>query len=74
LRIRAAVHGLASPGLTHALKLVSTFGGPGVLGPLAVLLVVVFGWRRWWRGTVLLLTAMAGALVHDLFLKQPFHR
>ena len=74
LRVRAAVHTVASPGLTHLLVLVSRFGGPGVLGPLGAGLVALFAWRRWWRGATLLAVAMAGAAVLDTALKLAFHR
>ena len=74
LRVRAAVHALASPRLTHVFMLVSTFGGPGVLGPLGAVLIAVFAWRRWWRGAVLLAVSLGGAGVLDTALKYAFHR
>jgi undecaprenyl-diphosphatase len=74
LRIRAAVHALASPHLTHVFVLVSTFGGPGVLGPLGAVLIAVFAWRRWWRGALLLAVSLGGAGLLDTALKYAFHR
>ena len=74
LRIRAAVHAHASPGLTHLLTLVSTLGGPGALAPLGLGLAALFAWRRWWRGAILLMAAMAGAVILDTALKLAFHR
>ena len=74
LRLRAAAHALASPGLTRGLTLVSTLGGPAVLTPLAVALGALFAWRRWWRGATLLVVSTAGAAVLDSVLKHAFHR
>lgn len=74
VRVREAVHAVASPGLTHTLILVSTIGGPGVLGPLGAALVALFAWRRWWRGAVLMTVSMLGAGVLDTALKHAFHR
>jgi undecaprenyl-diphosphatase len=74
LRIRAAVHALASPGLTRGLVLLSTLGGPAVLVPLGVALAALFAWRRWWRGAALLGVSMLGAGVLDATLKLAFHR
>lgn len=74
LRIRAAVHALASPGLTHLMLLASRAAGPSVLGPLGAGLVALFAWRRWWRGAALLAVSMLGAGVLDSTLKLAFHR
>jgi membrane-associated phospholipid phosphatase len=74
LRVRAATHALASPGLTHTLRLVSRLGGPSVLLVLGVTLMAVFVGHRWWRGAIVLFVAMAGASVLDTSLKLAFHR
>jgi membrane-associated phospholipid phosphatase len=74
LRVRAAVHALASPGLTHLLELVSTLGGPAVLAPVGAVLIALFAWRQWWRGTVLLAVSIGGAGVLDAALKHAFQR
>ena len=74
LHVRAAAQAVASPGLTHALILVSRIGGPGVLAPLGGMLTAVFLWRRWWRGAILLPLAMVGASVLNAVLKLAFHR
>jgi undecaprenyl-diphosphatase len=74
LRVRAAAHAIASPGLTRVLTAVSMFGGPGVLAPIGVALAAVFAWRRWWRGAILLLVSMAGAGILEFALKRAFHR
>lgn len=74
LRVRAAVHALASPGITRLSILVSEVGGPMVLVPLTLLLAAIFLWRRWWRGAVLLVVAVLGAGVLDAALKQAFRR
>jgi undecaprenyl-diphosphatase len=74
LRVRAATHTLASPGLTHTLRLVSHLGGPSVLVVLGVMLVAVFAVHRWWRGAIILFVAMGGASVLDASLKLAFHR
>ena len=74
LRVRAAVHALASPRLTQILILTSSLGGPIVLTPLSAALAAIFAWRRWWRGAILLLVAVAGAGVLDTALKSAFKR
>ena len=74
LRVRAATHALASPGLTHTLGLVSRLGGPSVLMVLGGMLTAVFVGHRWWRGAIVLFVAMAGATVLDTSLKLAFHR
>jgi membrane-associated phospholipid phosphatase len=74
MRIRAATHALATPGLTHTLRLVSRLGGPSVLALLGVMLMAVFVGHRWWRGAIVLFVAMAGASVLDTALKLAFHR
>ena len=74
MRVRAATHALATPGLTHALRLVSRLGGPSVLAVLGVILAAVFVGHRWWRGAIVLFVAMAGASVLDTTLKLAFHR
>jgi hypothetical protein len=68
LRVRAATHALASPGLTHTLRLVSRLGGPSVLVVLGVILMAVFVGLRWWRGEIVLFVAVAGASVLDTTL------
>jgi undecaprenyl-diphosphatase len=74
LRVRAATHAIASPGLTHALRVVSLAGGPSVLAPLGAVLTAVFLWHRWWRGAIVLLVAMVGAGLLDTALKLAFQR
>jgi undecaprenyl-diphosphatase len=74
LRLRTASHVIASPGVTQALILVSALGGPRVLALLGLVLIGGFASLRWWRGTVLLTLAMAGAGVLDAALKHAFHR
>jgi undecaprenyl-diphosphatase len=74
LRLRDAVHALATPKLTHLCIVVSTLGGPSVLVPVGALFVAAFAWRRWWRGAVLLLLAMLGANLLDFTLKHTFQR
>jgi undecaprenyl-diphosphatase len=74
LRVREAARALASPGTTKALILVSGIGSPAVLGTLGAVLTVLFLWRRWWRGAVLLPVALIGAGVLDTALKLAFRR
>jgi len=73
-RVRAATHALATPPLTHSLRLVSHLGGPSVLAVLGVILMAVFVAHRWWRGAIVLFVAMAGAGVLDTTLKLAFRR
>jgi undecaprenyl-diphosphatase len=74
MRVRAATHAIASPGLTRALSLASLLGGPAVLAALGAVLTAIFVWRRWWRGAILLPMAMVGAGVLDTALKFAFRR
>jgi undecaprenyl-diphosphatase len=74
LRVRAATHAIATPGLTHALRIVSLVGGPSVLAVLGAGLAAVFVWHRWWRGAIVLLVAMVGAGLLDTALKLAFRR
>ncbi|HET9041415.1 MAG TPA: phosphatase PAP2 family protein [Gemmatimonadales bacterium] len=74
LRVRAATHAIATPGLTHALRIVSLVGGPSVLAVLGAVLAAVFVWHRWWRGAIVLLVAMVGAGLLDTALKLAFRR
>lgn len=72
--VRDSAHAIASPALTRVLTAVSVLGGPKVLVPMGVALAAVFGWRRWWRGAILLLVSMGGAGVLEFALKRAFHR
>jgi membrane-associated phospholipid phosphatase len=74
LRVRAATHAIASPGLTWTLVLISRVGGPSVLMMLGAILTAIFVGHRWWRGAVVLLVAMVGAGFLDTALKLAFHR
>lgn len=72
--LRAALHDLASPGLTKAMIAASRYGGPAWLAPIGVVLAVGFLIRGWQRGGVLVIVTMAGAGLLDALLKQTFAR
>lgn len=74
LRLRAATHAIASPGLTRAMVTLSSLGGPSVLVPVGIVLTVAFAWHRWWRGVLLLLLSLCGAGVLSATLKHAFQR
>jgi undecaprenyl-diphosphatase len=74
LPVRAAVHGLASPALTSAMRLITTLGSGYFLVPLAAILVWLWA-RRGERKAAFLL--MCGSLSAELLcevLKVLFHR
>jgi undecaprenyl-diphosphatase len=73
-RVRAAVHGLASPGMTAVMRALSTYGGPTSLTIIGVVLALAFLYRNWHRGALLVVVTMAGAGLLDLLLKQTFGR
>lgn len=73
-RIRAALHALASPGLTRLMIAASRFGGPAWLAPIGTALALAFLIRGWHRGALLVVVTMAGAGLLDALLKQTFSR
>jgi undecaprenyl-diphosphatase len=73
-RVRAAVHGLASPGMTTIMRALSTYGGPTSLTIVGAVLALAFLYRDWHRGALLVVVTMAGAGLLDLLLKQGFGR
>lgn len=72
-RVRGAVHGLASPGMTQAMIIVSSFGATGLVVVLLTSLCI-FMLLRWRRAALWLLLSFIGALVLDVALKYTFHR
>ncbi len=73
LAVRSAVHHYASPAVTRAMFAITFMGNPG-LALLAILVVAIFLYVRWYRATTWLLITLAGATVLDLSLKWAFHR
>jgi undecaprenyl-diphosphatase len=73
-RLRSAIHGLASPGLTRVMIAASRYGGPGWLAPLGGLVAIGFLARGWRRGALLMAVTMAGAGLLDTLLKLVFAR
>jgi undecaprenyl-diphosphatase len=73
-RLRTAIHGLASPGLTRVMIAASRFGGPAWLAPLGVVIAMAFLIRGWRRGALLVVVTMAGAGLLDSLLKLAFAR
>ena len=72
--VSAAVHSLASPAATEVMWFASRFGGPSQLVVIAVVVLAIFAWRRWFRGVVLLLVTLGGAGLLDVILKLSFRR
>jgi undecaprenyl-diphosphatase len=73
-RLRAALHGLASPRLTRVMIAASLYGGPAWLAPIGAVLALAFLVRGWHRGAVLVIVTMAGAGLLDTLLKLTFAR
>jgi len=72
--IRNGIHAIATPGLTRVMIAASLYGGPSGLVPLGIILALVFLFRRWHRGALLIGVTMAGAGLLDSILKQIFGR
>jgi undecaprenyl-diphosphatase len=73
-RLRAAVHGHASPGLTRFMIVVSRFGGPSWLVPVGITLGLAFLLHGWRRGAFLIGITLSGAGLLNTMLKQSFAR
>jgi undecaprenyl-diphosphatase len=73
-RVRAIVHSFASPAVTATMEALSTYGGPTSLTIIGVVLALVFLYRGWHRGALLVVVTMAGAGLLDVLLKQTFAR
>jgi undecaprenyl-diphosphatase len=74
LRLRSAVHGLASPPLTGVMRAASYYGAPRHLAPLMLLLGFGFVLRGWPRGGLLVVVTLVGATVLNVALKGWFGR
>jgi undecaprenyl-diphosphatase len=73
-RIRGMASGAASPALTAIMVGASFYGGPSVLVPSALVVALVFLWRRWRRGALLVVLTLAGAALLNWLLKISFAR
>ena len=73
-RLRAAVYGHASPGLTRFMIAVSRFGGPSWLVPMGITLALAFLLHGWRRGALLIGITLSGAGLLNTMLKQSFAR
>lgn len=71
---RAAVHQLASPTLTTAMRGISFFGSTRFLFPASAVIVLCFFFRRWKREAILLAVTMIGASLLNITLKLAFKR
>jgi membrane-associated phospholipid phosphatase len=71
---RTAVHQLASPGLTVAMRGISFLGSTYFLLALTIVVVVCFLLRHWQREAMLFAITMAGGGLLDVTLKHAFHR
>jgi len=74
LQVRLWAHQFASPAMTSAMRLLSTVGSGVVLTGFSIVLVLIFIGLEWRRAGALLATAMGGAVVLDLTLKDLFPR
>jgi membrane-associated phospholipid phosphatase len=71
---RTAVHQLASPGLTVAMRGISFLGSTYFLLALTIVVVVWFLQRHWQREAMLFAITMAGGGLLDVTLKHAFQR
>jgi Membrane-associated phospholipid phosphatase len=71
---RAAVHQLASPTLTTAMRGISFFGSTQFLFPATAVIVLCFIFQHWKREAILLAVTMIGASLLNLTLKLAFKR
>jgi membrane-associated phospholipid phosphatase len=74
LRLRGALHSVASPHLTRIMVDASVLGAPVRLASLAVVVAGYFLVRGWSRGALLVVVTMAGAGLLDALLKQVYGR
>lgn len=73
-RIRALVHGFASPRLTAFMRAASLYGGPAVLIAAGLVAALAFLVRGWKRGALLVVVLFAGAGLLNGLLKLSFAR
>ncbi len=73
-RLRALIHGLASPGLTTLMRGASLYGGPVVLVPAGLVAAAAFLVKGWRRGALLVVVTLAGAGLLNWLLKFSFAR
>ena len=71
---RAAVHQLASPAMTTAMRGISFLGSTLFLFPATVAIVIWFALRKWGREAKLFAVTMAGASLLNVSLKLTFKR
>jgi membrane-associated phospholipid phosphatase len=71
---RAAVHTLASPALTSAMRGISFLGSMLFLTAATILIIVWFALRRWGREAKLFAITMIGASALNMTLKIAFKR
>ncbi|MGH7526103.1 MAG: phosphatase PAP2 family protein [Gemmatimonadales bacterium] len=74
LRLRVALHQVASPGLTQVMRWASLLGSPWLLVPLGLVLAALFAGRGWRRGALMVVVMMAGSLILDNSLKRLYGR
>jgi undecaprenyl-diphosphatase len=73
-RLRVALHGHATPGLTTVMIAASRLGGPSWLVPIGIALATAFLFWGWPRGAVLVIVTLSGAGLLNTLLKQSFAR
>lgn len=73
-QIRHLVNQHATPALTGAMRFASKWGAPVRLGAVAAVAAVVFLFRRWPRGALLVTLTLLGASLLDTGLKLLFGR
>jgi undecaprenyl-diphosphatase len=74
IRVRDAVHQLATPDLTVIMVWITRLGSGLVLSCLAAAIIWILVWRHKHRSALLLVITLAGAIVLDGALKLAFHR
>jgi undecaprenyl-diphosphatase len=72
--IRDMIPSLASPQLTSVMLAASVYGGPRVLVPIGLAVALIFLFRGWRRGALLVLVTLAGAGLLNWLLKLSFGR
>ncbi len=72
--VRGLIHSIASPGLTAVMLAASRYGGPSVLIPAGIAAALIFLFRGWQRGALLVIVTLAGAGLLNGLLKVSFAR
>ena len=73
-RLATWLHAGVTPGLTTVMLAISAVGSPAVVGAFTALLAVVLWWRREWYRLLALVLTVPGGMLLNVLLQSAFHR